>query len=128
MLKYAYLLQFLCHMTSDVKFLDMLFFLIYIGLFYEVKELTIKQILIFLQAVVHKCLSKSVFLKTCNFIKKRLQHRCFPVKFAQFLRIPFFTGHLRWLLLSFLKQNSKHEKIYSRENASDSVLFVHLQA
>ena len=58
MLKYAYLLQFLCHMTSDVKFLDMLFFLIYIGLFYEVKELTIKQILIFLQAVVHKCLSK----------------------------------------------------------------------
>ena len=27
-----------------------------------------------------------VFLQTCNFIKKGLQHRCFPVKFAKFLR------------------------------------------
>ena len=26
----------------------------------------------------------------CNFIKKRLQHRCFPVKFAKYLRTPFF--------------------------------------
>ena len=38
-------------------------------------------------------------LKTCNFIKKRLQHRCFPVKFCKFLRTFFFTEHLRWLLL-----------------------------
>ena len=35
----------------------------------------------------------------CNFIKKRLWHRCFPVNFAKFLRTPFFTEHLRWLLL-----------------------------
>ena len=35
----------------------------------------------------------------CNFIKKRLQHWCFPVKFAKLLRIPFFTEHLRRLLL-----------------------------
>ena len=41
-------------------------------------------------------------LKACNFIKKRLQPRCFPVKFAKFLRTPFFTEHLRWMLL-FLK-------------------------
>ena len=27
-------------------------------------------------------------LKACNFVKKRLQHRCFPVKFAKFLRTP----------------------------------------
>ena len=26
-------------------------------------------------------------------------HRCFPVNFAKFLRTPFFTGHLWWLLL-----------------------------
>ena len=26
--------------------------------------------------------------KVCNFIKKRLQHRYFPVKFAKFLRTP----------------------------------------
>ena len=43
---------------------------------------------------------KAAGLKACNFIKKRLQHRCFPVNFAKFLRIPFVTGHLhRWLLL-----------------------------
>ena len=38
-------------------------------------------------------------LQVCNFIKKRLQHKYFPVKFAKFLRTPFFTKHLRWLLL-----------------------------
>ena len=37
---------------------------------------------------------KSFFKKVagpqpCNFITKRLQHRCFPVKFAKFLRAPF---------------------------------------
>ena len=32
-------------------------------------------------------------------IKLRLQHKCFPVKFAKFLRTAFFTEHLRWLLL-----------------------------
>ena len=31
--------------------------------------------------------------------KKGLQHRCFPVKFAKFLRTPFVTEHLRWMLL-----------------------------
>ena len=34
-----------------------------------------------------------------NFIKKRLQRRLFPVKFAKFLRAPCFTEHLQWLLL-----------------------------
>ena len=29
-------------------------------------------------------------LKACNFIKKRLQHKCFPIKFEKFLRTPFF--------------------------------------
>ena len=27
-------------------------------------------------------------LKACNFIKKRLQHRCFPLEFKKFLRTP----------------------------------------
>ena len=40
--------------------------------------------------------------QACNFIKKRLQHRCFPVKLAKFLRTPFFKEHLRWLLLYIL--------------------------
>ena len=33
-------------------------------------------------------------------VSKRLWHRCFPVNFVKFLRTPFFTEHLRWLLLT----------------------------
>ena len=29
--------------------------------------------------------------QACNFIKKRLQHKCFPMKFMKSLRTPFFT-------------------------------------
>ena len=29
-----------------------------------------------------------------------MMHRCFPVNFAKFLRKPFFTEYLRWLLLN----------------------------
>ena len=29
----------------------------------------------------------------------RLSHRCFPVNFAKFLKTPFSTEHIRWLLL-----------------------------
>ena len=38
-------------------------------------------------------------LRVCNFITKKLLHRCFPVTLAKFLRKPFLTGHLRWMLL-----------------------------
>ena len=41
-------------------------------------------------------------LQACDFIKKRLQPKCFPMKFAKFLRKPFFTEHPRWLLLHIL--------------------------
>ena len=34
----------------------------------------------------HQC------LKACNVITKILQHRCFPVKFAKFLRTPFLQN------------------------------------
>ena len=40
-------------------------------------------------------------LQACNFIRKKLKHKCFPVKFTKFLRTPFFTEHLRLLLLNF---------------------------
>ena len=45
-------------------------------------------------------------LKVCNLIKKRLQHRCFPVNIVKFLRTPFSTEHLRWLLL-YVSNSSK---------------------
>ena len=35
----------------------------------------------------------------CNFIKKETLVQVFPVNFAKFLRTPFFTEHLWWLLL-----------------------------
>ena len=37
--------------------------------------------------------------KPATLLKKRLWHRCFSVNFAKFLRTPFLTEHLRWLLL-----------------------------
>ena len=39
--------------------------------------------------VLESLLSLYVGLKTCNFIKRRLQHKCFPVKSVRFLRAPF---------------------------------------
>ena len=52
------------------------------------------------ETVVRSCSVKKV--KAYNFIKKSIWHRCFPVNFAIFLRTPFFTEHLRWLLLHYV--------------------------
>ena len=40
-------------------------------------------------------------LKACNIIKKRLQHRCFPVKYAKFLRTPILKNICERLSLLF---------------------------
>ena len=37
-------------------------------------------------------------LLACKFIKKRLQYRCFPVKFTKFLRTPFLKNIYKRLL------------------------------
>ena len=42
--------------------------------------------------------------------KRRLQHRCFPVNIAKFLKTAFFEKHLRWLLLAS-KNISRFAKI-----------------
>ena len=55
--------------------------------------------------ILESLFNKVAGLQASNFIKKRLQHRCFPVKF---LRTPIFTEHLRWLLL-FIKETCKHD-------------------
>ena len=48
-----------------------------------------------------QCLSfKVAGLMPANLLKKRLWHRCFPVNFVKFLRKPFSTDHLWWLLLN----------------------------
>ena len=51
---------------------------------------------------------KSLFNKVagpeaCNFIKKKLQHRCFSVKFAKFLRTPILKNICERLLLILQK-------------------------
>ena len=40
--------------------------------------------------------NKVAGLKFSNFIKKRLQHSCFPVKTENLLRTTFFMEHLQW--------------------------------
>ena len=87
--------------TTIRYILDVLFILMFIS------------IIIYTEAVVHWYPSKEVFLKffvnltgkdlcwneACNCIRKTLQHGCFPVKFAKFLRTSFFTEHFQCLLL-----------------------------
>ena len=41
-------------------------------------------------------------IRPATLLKKKFQHRCFPVNFVEFLRIAFFTEHLRWLLLQVI--------------------------
>ena len=52
---------------------------------------------------IHMCwslfLHKVAGLRPETLLKKRLQHRCFPVKFGKFLTTAIFTDHLPWLLL-----------------------------
>ena len=40
--------------------------------------------------------------KICNFLKKRLQHRCFPVNIAEFLSTLILMKICEQLLLPFL--------------------------
>ena len=46
--------------------------------------------------------NKLARFKTCNFLKKRLQHGCFPVSIAKFLRTLILIKICEQLLLPFL--------------------------
>ena len=52
-------------------------------------------------SVLESLFNKVAGLKARNPIKKRLQYRYFPVKFAKSQGAPFFTEQLQWLLLRF---------------------------
>ena len=43
--------------------------------------------------------NKVAGLRPATLLKRGLWRRCFPVNFGKFLRTPFLTEHLRWLLL-----------------------------
>ena len=64
--------------------------------------------------------------QNCYFIKKRLQHRFFPVKVAKFLRAPCFNEHLQWLLLKV--SGFQPATLWQRNSAKDffSVNFAKL--
>ena len=46
-----------------------------------------------------KLTGKHLRLRPATLLKERLWHKCFPVTFAKFLRIPNLTEHPQWLLL-----------------------------
>ena len=48
----------------------------------------------------------SSLLQACNFIKKKLQHWCFPVKFAKFLRTSILKNICERLILFSAPQNT----------------------
>ena len=66
-----------------------------------------------------------------NFVKKRLQHRCFPMNIVKFLRWPIFKNIYERLLLKMFTPNTRflkyvwsflnfiHERLSSRRPADD---------
>ena len=51
-------------------------------------------------------------MSACNFIKTRLQHRFFPVKFEKFLRIPILKNIYERLLSAITFAFQKSSKMY----------------
>ena len=62
---------------------------------------------VFCKKVVLRYFAKFTGKHLCQglFFNKRLWHRCFPVNVAKFLRKPFLTERLWWLLLSYAHLN-----------------------
>ena len=51
--------------------------------------------------------NKIAGLSPATLLKKRLWHKCFPVNFEKFIRIPFLTEHLGLWLFKCSKTNRK---------------------
>ena len=64
-------------------------------------------------------------------LKNRLWDRCFPVNFTKFLRTPYLTEHLRWLLLLkfhfFQEQLEKKYTIYTYILSLNIFVLRHLE-
>ena len=60
-------------------------------------------------------------LKPATLLNKRLWYRCFPVNFAKFLRPPFPTDYLRWLLLEL-----QNLPVTNKSNSEDTNKIVKL--
>ena len=66
-------------------------------------------------------LNKVTGFRPANLFKKKLLHTCFPVNFTIFLRTPFITEHLRWMLLRLIDQKYSHWKFFSVLNGDKNV-------
>ena len=65
------------------------------------------------KVVTRRCSVKKAFLETlqnsqkstwpATLLKKRIWHRCFLINLAKFLRTPFLTEQIWWLLLTQIK-------------------------
>ena len=100
------------------------------SLFFAGRQRSLNCAFVSIETVAQRCSVKKVFLeilqnsleKTCarvsffnkvaaTLLKKRLWHRCFPVNLAKLLRTPFFTEHLRWLLLKVCGRKIKKSEM-----------------
>ena len=65
-------------------------------------------------------------LKACNFIKKRPQHRCFPVNITKFLLLLISENICERLLFDFFNGSLLHGPIGSRSRLYDGVRLQYL--
>ena len=61
--------------------------------------------------VYNSLFNKDADLKTGNFVKRRLQYRCFPVKFSKFLKTPILKNICERLLL--ITPNQRQAETFS---------------
>ena len=64
--------------------------------------------------------------KAYKFIKKRLQHRYFPVNIRKCLRTSFFMEHFRWLLLKVMQRRHKKEYLLTKRSNQQKCFFTSL--
>ena len=67
------------------------------------------------QPVLESLFIKVAGLKVCNFIKMRLQHKCFSVKYAKFLRTLIVKIICERLLLHFQSSPNRHLLLQSQQ-------------
>ena len=61
-----------------------------------------------------------VLLPACNFLKKRLRDRCFPVNYAKFFKNTFFIEHFRMTASDTVHEcsalfRSSHPEVFLRK-------------
>ena len=70
--------------------------------------------------VLESLFKKVAALQACNFIKKRPQHRCFPVNIAKFLRLPIFKNICERLFFDYFNGSLLHGPKVSRSRLYES--------